>query len=78
MNLTETHGVFVRVRAGIDVLAGDAIWEFQTIDQATGNNLKLFLVAFIAAQIIVILYGALISRTLNFVVRSAICAVFAE
>ena len=38
LNLTETHGVFVRVRAGIDVIAGDAIWEFQTIDPATGNE----------------------------------------
>ena len=36
LNLTETHGVLVRVRAGIDVIMREAIWEFQTIDPATG------------------------------------------
>lgn len=36
LNLTDTHGVFIRVRAGIDVVMGEAIWEFQTIDPTTG------------------------------------------
>ena len=34
--MTETHGVFVRVRAGIDVIMREAIWEFHTIDPTTG------------------------------------------
>ena len=37
LNLTETHGVFVRVRAGIDVVLGEAVWEFQTTDPVTGT-----------------------------------------
>ena len=37
LNLTESHGVFVRVRGGIDVILGEAVWEFQTIDPATGT-----------------------------------------
>ena len=37
LNLTETHSVFVRVCAGIDVVEGEAIWEFQTIDPLTGT-----------------------------------------
>ena len=38
LNLTESHGVFVRVRSGIDVVLGEAVWEFQTIDPATGTT----------------------------------------
>ena len=28
--------MFVRVRAGIDVVVGEAIWEMQTVDPTTG------------------------------------------
>ena len=38
MNLTESHGVFVRIRAGLDVVSSSAIWEFQTIDPVTGKQ----------------------------------------
>ena len=37
MNLTETHGVFVRVRAGIDVINNQATWELQALDPETGT-----------------------------------------
>ena len=38
MNLTESHGVFVRIRAGLDVVSSQAIWEFQTVDPVTGKH----------------------------------------
>ena len=38
MNLTESHGVYVRIRAGLDIVSGQAIWEFQTVDPITGKE----------------------------------------
>ena len=38
MNLTESHGVFVRIRIGLDVVSSQAIWEFQTVDPVTGKQ----------------------------------------
>lgn len=34
--MTESYGVFVRVRAGIDVVSREATWEFQALDPETG------------------------------------------
>ena len=38
INVTESHGVFVTVRAGIDVVSREVTWEFQTLDPATGTR----------------------------------------
>ena len=35
--MTETLGVLVRVRAGIDVVNNEATWELQAIDPETGD-----------------------------------------
>lgn len=37
VNVTETHRVYVRIRAGIDVTNQEATWEFQAIDPETGS-----------------------------------------
>ena len=37
INITESHGVFVVVWAGIDVVTREAMWEFQALDPATGT-----------------------------------------
>ena len=37
VNLTESHGVFVRIRAGLDVTSNQAIWELTTFDSVTGK-----------------------------------------
>ena len=36
--MTESHGVLVRVRAGIDVVTNEATWELQSIDPETGGK----------------------------------------
>ena len=38
VNVTETYGVYVQVRAGIDITNQEATWEFQTIDPQTGSD----------------------------------------
>lgn len=37
IDLTATRGIFVDVSAGIDVTTGEAFWEFDSIDPATGE-----------------------------------------
>ena len=37
VNLTSSFGIFVRVRAGIDIITRVATWEFQALDPVTGN-----------------------------------------
>jgi hypothetical protein len=39
----ESHGVFVRIRVGLDVVSSQAIWEFQTVDPITGKHCRLAL-----------------------------------
>ena len=36
VNVTESNGVFVQVRAGIDVINEEATWELQALDPETG------------------------------------------
>ena len=36
VNVTASHGVFVRVRAGINIVTNEATWELQTLDPETG------------------------------------------
>ena len=36
VNVTTTHGVFVRVRAGIDIIKREVTWDFMTLDPETG------------------------------------------
>ena len=36
--MTKSHGVLVRVRAGIDVVNSEATWDLQAIDPETGNE----------------------------------------
>ena len=36
--MTDSHGVLVRVRAGIDVVNNEATWELQSIDPETGDS----------------------------------------
>jgi len=36
--VTKSHGVLVRVRAGIDVVTNEATWELQSIDAETGGK----------------------------------------
>lgn len=36
INATESHGVFVQVRAGIDIINQEATWELQALDPETG------------------------------------------
>jgi subtilase family serine protease len=36
LDLTETHGLFVDVAAGIDVATGEAFWNFTAVDPETG------------------------------------------
>ena len=36
--MTSSLGVFVRVRAGLDIIRRAASWEFQTLDPLTGTN----------------------------------------
>ena len=36
--MTASHGVLVRVRAGIDVVNNEATWDLQSIDPETGNR----------------------------------------
>ena len=38
IDLTETHGLFVDVFAGINVATGEAFWEFTSIDPTTGEQ----------------------------------------
>ena len=38
MNVTASHGVFVRVRAGINIVTNEATWELQTLDPETGRH----------------------------------------
>ena len=38
MDVLETHGVIVHVRAGIDIVKGEAVWELQSIDPSTGTD----------------------------------------
>lgn len=35
--MSASLGVFVRVRAGIDIVTREATWEFQALDPITGN-----------------------------------------
>ena len=37
LNITEEYGVFVRVRAGIDVVTRIITWDFQALDPLTGE-----------------------------------------
>ena len=37
VNVTASHGVFVRVRAGINIVTNEATWELQTLDPETGT-----------------------------------------
>ena len=39
--MTESLGVLVRVRAGIDVVSNEATWNLQAIDPETGMYLEL-------------------------------------
>ena len=39
VNTTESHGVFVTVTAGIDIVHREATWEFQALDPETGKVL---------------------------------------
>jgi hypothetical protein len=41
LNLTGSLGVFVRVRAGLDIIRREASWEFQSLDPLTGKRLLL-------------------------------------
>ena len=41
MNVTASHGVFVRVRAGINIVTNEATWELQTLDPETGKHTSL-------------------------------------
>lgn len=43
INLTESHGVFVMVRAGVDIVSREATWEFQALDPATGTIIILLM-----------------------------------
>lgn len=36
VNVTASHGLFVRVRAGINIVTNEATWELQTLDPETG------------------------------------------
>ena len=36
INLTEQFGIFLRVRGGLDIVNGRALWDFQSIDPDTG------------------------------------------
>ena len=36
VNVTASHGVVVRVRAGINIVTNEATWELQTLDPETG------------------------------------------
>lgn len=47
LDLTETKGIFVDVIAGVDVAAGEAFWEFSSIDPATGTELTNPLLGFL-------------------------------
>ena len=38
LDLTATHGVLLDVFAGVDVLTGEAFWEFRAVDPATGRQ----------------------------------------
>ena len=38
--MTESLGILVRVRAGIDVISSEAFWDMQSIDPETGRNVK--------------------------------------
>ncbi len=38
INLTSSLGVYVRVRAGLDIVRREASWEFQTLDPLTGEG----------------------------------------
>lgn len=38
INITESHGVFVMIRAGVDIVTREAMWEFQALDPATGTT----------------------------------------
>ena len=37
INLTDTLGLFVRIRAGINVVNKEATWELQTLDPTSGD-----------------------------------------
>jgi len=37
VNVTASFGVFVRVRAGIDIVTRMATWELQALDPVTGT-----------------------------------------
>ena len=39
IDLSDTRGIAVRVRAGIDIVNGLVTWNIQTLDPATGNIL---------------------------------------
>ena len=41
MNVTASHGVFVHVRAGINIVTNEATWELQTLDPETGMHTSL-------------------------------------
>ena len=59
--MTETHGVFVRVRAGIDIIMREAIWEFHTVDPTTGIGVKKYFVVCYYG-IVFLLYNNMICR----------------
>ena len=37
INYVSRRGVFVRMRAGIDVVSGEATWDLQSVDPQTGQ-----------------------------------------
>jgi hypothetical protein len=42
VNVTESHSVFVQVRAGIDIINHEATWELQALDPETGIGIESF------------------------------------